>query len=1636
MINKAIDLLYLAKQSNIEIILLDGKLQLKVPKDTAIDKSLLEEIKTHKQLIIDFLQSNILSKTVNKISKTERSNLENDFPLSYSQERLWFLDKMEGSVQYHMPAVFRLKGKLNIEALSQALKMLVKRHEAVRTVFEEKDGAVFQKIISDAEWQLKVLTEINEANLSNLVQNLINTPFDLTKDYLLRATLIEVKPTEHLMVAIMHHIASDGWSRSVLVKEIIELYDAFNSGRPFELPTLELQYSDFAIWQRKALKEAVLDKKLSYWKEKLLAVPSLQLPTDFKRPSIWNSNGDTETDQINKLITNQLRAVSQDNRSTLFMTLLAVFKVLLFRHSSQTDICVGTPIAGRDQKELENLIGFFVNTLALRTEFTAEMPFTELLEKVRNTTLEAYEHQDVPFEKVVDEVVSERDISRNPLFQVMFVMLNTPEIPELSIGEVQLLREPAGKTTAKFDLQFFITETSEGLHLSVEYCTALFSRETVQRLITHFKNLLSSIVEHPNYKLCNLQMLSPDEESKLLSEFNNTKVQYPAHKTVIDLFENQVEKSPDAIAVVLETDHISFKELNQRANKLANYILKLGAQKETIIPICLERSFEMLVGIFGILKAGCAYVPIDPEYPEDRIQFMLDDSGADIILTTTLNKERVKNKKAKYIIELDSPESPVNAMSVDNPGLEIDVHNLAYVIYTSGSTGKPKGAMNEHRGLYNRLNWAQDYFKLTPNDVVLQKTTFSFDVSVWELIWPLMVGVKLVLAKPGGQKDNSYLKSVIEANKVTMLHFVPSMLGVFLPDIKAGECSSLDKVLCSGEALQLIHTETFRCKLPNATLHNLYGPTEASIDVTCWTMTQLENENVPIGKPVSNTTIYLLDGSGQLAPLGGKGEIHIGGVQVARGYLNRPELTAEKFIGNPFDNNENSNLYKTGDIGRWLNDGNLEYLGRIDDQVKIRGFRVELNEVENALGSLEEITANCALVKSNPDGVQKLVDYYVPDFKIIKEKEKLLYQAQVTNWKALYENEYGSTYEMSEINEELNLVGWNDSFSGIAIPETHMKLWIDDIVDLVLSEKNPSILEIGCGTGLIFYQLAGKVKNYFGTDLSSTAINQIKKRVAKGVRNYGNADFQVKGAHEVVFEKRESINTILLNSIVQYFPGEEYMNSVIENSLNILKDGGRIIIGDVRDLRLLDSFKSRLQLHKMQNSASIKEFNWAVEMDLIKEEELCFDPAYFLNLQELHPEIKHVELLWKQADYLNELSAYRFTVILHVGNAPQIANFDWQAWDKVATFKNVQEKIKAGEEKILLKNAPNPRLEQDSLLKAALENHSIGSVGELQKLTNQTSKEFEEIKELMQLAANNGYSYQLLLNENSFKVNLVFEKGDTRTILANDFELRTSNISSQYTNIPLFTDINALIQKEIRVKIQEVLPDYMIPTEFLPLRQLPLTINGKVDRKFLSQRDDYSFVNRLNYVAAESDLEKTLVQIWEQLLHIDRIGVNDNFFELGGHSLLVIRMISACRNQLNIELNIREVFLFPTIALLSEHIQRGKDEINHLPVLIKSVRPQLIPLSFAQERLWFIDKLEGSTQYHIPFVLRLKGDLKIDLLQQSFQQIVNRHEVLRTVIKEQNGEGFQYVKPENQWKLQEIECTKYSKLKLMRWQSV
>ncbi len=1613
----AVDILHLAIQNNIEVNLVDDQLKLKFPKNLEYDKNIVQLIKDNKNELIDFLKINDKGATTqNKIIVADKNAL-GAYPLSFSQERLWFLDRLEGSVQYHMPAVFRFKGNLNTEALAKSIKKILERHQVLRTVFVENKGEVSQKVIESERWNLNFnsgeLFRQDTSELEKYINTLVHKPFDLSKDFMLRATLIELGKEEFVLVAVMHHIASDGWSRSILVKEIVDLYASFDKGTVSQLPDMKLQYVDYAVWQRNYLQGAVLDTKLAYWKSKLLGVNALQLPTDFTRPAVWSTKGDWFYHSIDKSTCDALQALSKRQGSTLFMTLLAAFKVLMYRHSMQSDICVGTPIAGRLQKDLEDLIGFFANTLALRSQIEGNHKFTEFLEIVKNTTLEAYDHQDVPFERVVDEVLSERDLSRNPLFQVMFVMFNTPEVPEMKISDVTLSRELA-KPTAKFDIQITVTENAQGLNLVAEYCTDLFKAETIERLMFHYSRLLQSIVQNPEERVGNLTLFNDSETKKLLIDFNGIKVNNPLNQTVVKSFEEQVEKTPNAIAVVFESQQLTFNELNQKSNQLAHYLIKQGVKTETLVPICLERSLEMLIGIFGILKAGGAYVPIDPQYPTDRINYILDDCNSFVVLSygEVLNEHQWSADL--NTIFLDKNWGTIAFEKETNPEIDIRDHHLAFLIYTSGSTGQPKGTMNEHGALYNSLKWAQDYYQLSAEDAILQKTTYCFDVSIWELMWPPMVGAKLVFAKPEGQKDTRYLKSVIESEKITTVLFVPSMLGVLLNDIEPGDCSSIKNVLCSGEALKPNHLEQFRLKLPTAEIHNLYGPTEAAIHVTHWKLDKSSASNhVLIGKPIANTNIYLLDENEVLAPLGGVGQIHIGGIQVARGYLNLDELTSEKFIKDPFENQRNAKLYKTGDLGRWLSDGNLEYLGRIDDQVKIRGFRIELGEVERALNSLEQVNTNCVVVRQDYSGLNKLVSYYVPEIKIIKQKEQELYLAQVANWKNLYETEYEQTEDDSKVDEEFNLIGWNDSFTSGPIPETQMKAWVDDIINRILDEKPHTILEIGCGTGLLYYQLAGKVEKYIGTDFSKSSIYQINQRINKGLRNYGPTDLKVAAAHEVVIDKKDQVDTIILNSVAQYFPGEDYMTRVIENCLHILGDEGTLILGDMRDFRLLRDFKARLQLNKMQHAVTLKEFNWAVDQELLKEEELCFDPEYFVQLRAQFPKISHIDIQWKQADYQNELSLYRYTVVIYLSKNTQIHQPKWLDWASSNHEIIINEFL---DEEVAISNIPNPRLWIEGRLEKAFKNKSITQVGELNKFIEEKDAEYLEVDELFEKAKKLNYSARWFVHEDPLKINVVFEKEPQHKYINSG--LNSKGIKTNLTNIPLFNDISLVMQKEIKEAIQQKLPEYMVPSDLIALMNIPLNLNGKIDRKFLSEREDKAVANRLNYLAASTQVETDLVEIWQDLLHLDRIGVLDNFFNLGGHSLLVIRMISSVRSKLGIELAIKDLFNYPTIQQLAAHIQTSLGSDAVLPNIELYEKPERIPLSYSQERLWFIDKLQGSLAFHLPAVFRIHGPLNQEILTKTFQTIIQRHETFRTAFLENDGEPYQHVLPWQDWKLQ------------------
>ncbi len=939
-------------------------------------------------LSIQALSTKILAElttaaSIPSVSVTQVQKTTSVHPLSFGQQSLWFLNQLAPDTPaYNIPIVIHLQGQLNVAVLSQSLNEIIRRHQVLRTNFVLREGEPVGVIKPAEPLTLPVhdLREFSESERTKEIQRLAtdiaSQPFDLSSQPLLRGLLLRLTQQEYELLLVLHHIIADGWSIGVLIKELAAVYEAFSSGKPSPLPELPIQYVDFVYWQRQYLQSTRIQTLLTYWKQQLGGkLPVLNLPTDRPRSPIQTFIGDRAKLTLSPALTAGLKKLSHQQGVTLFMTLLAAFKTLLYRYTGQTDILVGSPIASRNRTEIEALIGFFVNVLVLRTNLAGEPSFRELLAKVKSTALEAYVHQDLPFEKLVEELHVDRDLSYNPLFQVMFVLQNVP-IPSPQLSDISITCHEGENRTAKFDLTLYVEDKEQGLVATIEYNTNLFNADTIDRMLGHFQTLLSGIVSDPDQCIADMPILTASLQQQLLFDWNDTKTEYPQNLCIHQLFEQQVERTPDAIALVFNNQQLTYRELNYRANKIAHYLQQLGVKPEVVVGICMERSPEMVMGILAILKAGGAYLPLDPTYPKERLAFMLTDAQVSVLLTRSPEVNELPPHQAELVC-IDTKGIVFANYSSQNPVSEVKPENLAYVIYTSGSTGTPKGVMSIHQGLCNRLLWMQDAYRLTSSDRVLQKTPFSFDVSVWEFFWPLLTGASLVVAKPGGHQDAEYLVELISQQQITTLHFVPSMLQVFLEEQEHRKCKSIKRVICSGEALPFDLQQRFFESF-DAELHNLYGPTEASIDVTAWCCQRGSDEKiVPIGRPIANTQIYILDKHLQPVPIGVPGELHIGGVGLARGYLNRPELTEEKFITNPFEKAEGSRLYKTGDLARYRPDGNIEFLGRIDYQVKIRGNRIELGEIEAVIKQHPKVREIVVVSREDIPNDHRLIVYLV-----------------------------------------------------------------------------------------------------------------------------------------------------------------------------------------------------------------------------------------------------------------------------------------------------------------------------------------------------------------------------------------------------------------------------------------------------------------------------------------------------------------------------------------------------------------------------------------------------------------------------------------------------------------------------------
>jgi amino acid adenylation domain-containing protein len=917
-----------------------------------------------------------------KIPAIIRVPRDQPIPLSYTQQRVWFIDRLTpGGSAYSIPASVRIQGSLNLVVLERVLQEIVSRHESLRTRIEVVDGEPRQVIQDRISMPLPVIDlgsspeEEQETAARRLARSEIQKPFDLQTGPLVRGCLLKLAEQDHVLVVTMHHVVSDGWSLGILVREVSALYKAFSAGERSPLAELHIQYADYSVWQREWVSGKMLEQQLDYWKRQLAEVSVLDLPTDFPRPLLQSQKGDTIEFNVSAELTVKLKQLSLQQGTTLYMTLLAAFQTLLSRYSRQQDIATGSPIAGRSRTETENLIGFFVNTLVLRTDLSGSLTFATLLQRVKKSTLEAYAHQDVPFEKLVEVLSPARDLGRSPLYQAMFALQNAP-YSTLELGLATLQRFDVHTVAAQCDLTLIMAEMSGGMMCSVEYSTDLFEAATIGRMIEQFKVLMEGIVADPEQSIAALPLLTPSERRQLVDEWNLTEANYPREKSLTDLFEEQAQRTPNAVAVSSEEGRLTYAELNAQANQIARYLRRLGVGPEAPVGMCMERSLEMVKGLLGILKAGGVYVPLDPAYPLERLLRIVADSRAPVTLVQERWVEELPPHSGR-LVKVDAEWPQISQENQDNLCVELDMANLAYVIYTSGSTGGPKGAMNTHGGILNRLLWMQERFGLKEDDRVLQKTPICFDISLWEFLWPLMVGAELVMAKPGGHLDAEYMAKVIEEKKITTLHFVPSALRIFLESAGSAKCASVRRVVCSGEVLSLDLQSAFFDRFVSE-LHNFYGPTEAAVDATFWACEQNHGrQSVPIGKPIANAQIYVLDGLMEPTPPGVPGELYIGGTGLARGYLGQVDLTAQRFIANPFSATPGERLYQTGDLARYLPDGNLDFLGRIDDQVKIGGHRIEPGEVEEIVQNHPAVQ-QAAVVVEEEKSIKRLIAYVVP----------------------------------------------------------------------------------------------------------------------------------------------------------------------------------------------------------------------------------------------------------------------------------------------------------------------------------------------------------------------------------------------------------------------------------------------------------------------------------------------------------------------------------------------------------------------------------------------------------------------------------------------------------------------------------
>jgi amino acid adenylation domain-containing protein len=1598
---------------------------------------------------------------------------DGELPLSFAQERLWFLNQLEpDNPFYNVYVALQLKGSLHVKALEQSINEIVQRHEVLRTTFPQKDGKAFQVIAPSLTIPLPMidLKHLSEPEQSYEVKRLAvqeaRVPFDLAKGPLVRVTLLELVQDKHVMLFTMHHIVSDGWSMGIVINELSVLYKALVKNAVAALPKPSIQYTDFALWQRKWFQGEVLEKQLAYWKEHLQgASPELKLPTDRPRPVVQSYRGSSKKFTIPKEVTQKLNGLSQKSGSTLFMTLLAAFATLLSRYSDDKDMVIGSPIANRNRTEIEPLIGFFVNTLALRIDLNGNPTFAELLDRVRRVALDAYTHQDLPFEKLVDELQIERDLSRNPLFQVMLALQNAP-IKTLNLPDLDITILEMDRVSAQFDLVLDVWEIHDELVAVLEYNTDLFDEGTIVRITNHFRTLLAGIdSETP---ISELHILTKEEEEELLETLRGPiRNHYPLDKGLHQLFQEQVDSAPQRIALVHGNKEITYKDLNEQANQIAHFLHQRGVKKNDFVGILDERGADFLGAMLGILKEGAAFLPIDPHYPEERIGYMIEDSQIRVLITRSSLLEKISLDRGslppghlRHILCLDSEAryhhgwdsvilydlSHLMDKPKTNPELVYDQDDqlLAYLLYTSGSTGQPKGAIIHHKGAVNHIYAQFEALAFHRDTAFLQSAPSSSDISVWQFLGPILIGGRTVIADYETVCDPGQLFKVIRSANVTLIELVPAVLKALLDyaaqlPSEARVLPALEWAMVTGEAVSVGLVNQWLTTYPTIKLVNAYGPTEASDDICQHVMdTPLPSEklSVPIGKPLANLTIYVLDRNLKLVPLGVPGEICVSGVGVGKGYWHKKDKSGASFAANPYVQSDRGTvLYRTGDLGRWLSDGTLEFLGRLDHQVQIRGFRIELGEIEAILAQHPDVRETVVIVSEDQGDDRRLIAYVVPTQGTDRHGADLHFNAdfetdQVDLWQSLHEKSYSE--QSKHNNLTFNTIGWDSTYTGLPLSDEEMHECIHNAVERILSLKPESILEIGCGTGLVLFRLIPYCQRYWGTDLSLRALEQIEK--ARGL---------ITGMEKVtLFHKRaddfdgieaESFDVVVLNSVIQYFPSVDYLLRVLESAVRVVKPGGAIFIGDVRSLPLLRAYYASVQLYKASPSLSKGELNERIQQQMAQEQELAIEPAFFLALKKRFPQIHYVRVQPKRGLIHNEMTRFRYDVTISIAKDRHAAiEIEWMNWQEdqpdVSDICQHLEKVKPA--LWGLRSVANSRMTREiralQWLATPPDSQSIEAIL-LEKSEEETATKGIDPEAIWRLSQQLPYDVYIRCSEatDNGAFDVVFcHRFNTNTVTEDSIDFFNTEPAlrpwKDYANNPLHERLVQRLIPTLRDFVKDRLPGHMVPSDFVVLEAMPLLPNGKVDRQALPV-PEHSMLSE-SYDKPRTQLEETLCQIWAHVLGRNQVGIRNNFFEIGGHSLKATQVASQIHKELAVEIPLRSIFSHPTIEGLAKEIASKKSTAYR--AIEKIPDAPHYPLSHAQRRLWVLSQMdEGSAAYHMPEALLLEGKVDPEAFEEVLQMLIHRHEALRTTFITVDAEPRQKVHDHIDFRISFVDLT-------------